>query len=62
MTPSLQGASYRPRVGGLIFLMLVLGNSKRLARRFRSGWVSNLLVGLACLLMALLPLAYLLVK
>jgi Mn2+/Fe2+ NRAMP family transporter len=46
----------------LILLMLVLGNSKRMARRFRSGWVSNVLVGLACLLMTLLPLAYLLVK
>src|SRR2546423_1718042 len=34
----------------LIFLMLVLGNSKRVAPRFRSGWISNLLVGLACLL------------
>ena len=46
----------------LISLMLLLGNSKRLVRRFRSGWLSNLLVGFALLLMTLLPLAYLVVK
>jgi NRAMP (natural resistance-associated macrophage protein)-like metal ion transporter len=46
----------------LIFLMLMLGNNKKLVRGFRSGWLSNLLVGLACLLMTILPLAYLLVK
>ena len=46
----------------LIFLMLLLGNSKRLVRRFRSGWLSNLLVGFALLMMTLLPLAYLVVK
>ena len=46
----------------LILLMLVLGNSKRLPPRFRNGWLSNLLVGFACLLMAGLPIAYFLVK
>ena len=46
----------------LILLMILLGNDKRLVRKYRSGWVSNVLVGLACLLMAALPLAYLLIK
>jgi len=46
----------------LIFLMLLLGNNKRAVHRYRSGWLSNILVGLACLLMTLLPLAYLIVK
>lgn len=46
----------------LILLMLILGNSKRLPLRFRNGWLSNLLVGFACLLMAGLPIAYFLVK
>ena len=46
----------------LIFLMLLLGNNKRAVHRYRSGWLSNILVGLACLLMTVLPLAYLIVK
>ena len=46
----------------LILLMILLGNDKRLLRQYRSGWVSNVLVGVACLLMAALPLAYLLIK
>src|SRR2546423_2830285 len=46
----------------LIFLMLLLGNNKRAVHRYRSGWLSNILVGLACLLMTALPLAYVIVK
>src|SRR5438046_7429633 len=46
----------------LILLMLLLGNNKRAVHRYRSRWLSNILVGLACLLMAVLPLAYLIVK
>ena len=46
----------------LIFLMLVLGNSKRAVHRYRSRWLSNILVGLACLLMTVLPLAYVIVR
>jgi len=46
----------------LILLMLLLGNNKRAVHRYRSGWLSNVLVGLACLLMTVLPLAYLIVK
>ena len=46
----------------LIFLMLLLGNNKRAVHRYRSGWLSNSLVGLACLLMTALPLAYVIVK
>lgn len=43
----------------LILLMLLLGNNKQLGQKFQSGWVSNILVGLAFLLMTALPLAYL---
>src|SRR2546425_3204772 len=46
----------------LILLMLLLGNDKRAAHRYRSGWLSNVLVGSACLLMTALPLAYLIVR
>jgi NRAMP (natural resistance-associated macrophage protein)-like metal ion transporter len=46
----------------LILLMLILGNKQRAVHRYRSGWVSNALVGFACLLMTVLPLVYLLVK
>jgi NRAMP (natural resistance-associated macrophage protein)-like metal ion transporter len=46
----------------LILLMLILGNKQRAVHRYRSGWVSNALVGFACLLMTVLPLAYLLAK
>jgi Mn2+/Fe2+ NRAMP family transporter len=46
----------------LILVMLILGNRQRAVHRYRSGWVSNALVGFACLLMTVLPLAYLLVK
>ncbi len=44
----------------VILLMLILGNRERAVHRHRSGWVSNLLVGLACLLMTSLPVAALL--
>ncbi len=43
----------------LILLMLILGNRQKAVRGFRSGRVSNALVGLAFLLMAGLPIAYL---
>ena len=46
----------------LILVMLILGNKQRAVHRYRSGWVSNVLVGFACLLMTVLPLVYLLVK
>src|SRR5439155_1067882 len=39
--------------------MLVLGNRAGAVGRHRSGWLSNLLVGFACLLMTALPLIYL---
>src|SRR5438046_5256166 len=41
----------------LILLMLLLGNNKHAVHRYRSGWLSNTLVGLACLLMKVIPLA-----
>jgi Mn2+/Fe2+ NRAMP family transporter len=43
----------------LILLMILLGNNRRLVKTDRSGWLSNGLVGLACLLMTLLPIVYL---
>jgi Mn2+/Fe2+ NRAMP family transporter len=46
----------------LMFLMLLVGNNRRAVRTYRSGWLSNTLVGLACVLMTLLPLVYLIVK
>ena len=46
----------------LILLMLLLGNNKRAVHRYRSGPISNVLVALACLLMTVLPLAYLIVR
>lgn len=42
-----------------ILLMILLGNNRRLVKTYRSGWLSNGLVGLACLLMTLLPIVYL---
>jgi Mn2+/Fe2+ NRAMP family transporter len=44
----------------LILLMLILGNRQKAVHGFRSGRVSNALVGIAFLLMAGLPIAYLL--
>lgn len=46
----------------LILLMLILGNKQGAVRGYRSGWISNGLVGIACLLMTALPIAYLLAK
>jgi len=46
----------------LLLLLLLLGNNKRAVHRYRSGPISNVLVGLACLLMTVLPLAYLIVR
>ena len=43
----------------LILLMLILGNKQRAVGRYRSGRISNGLVGIACLLMTALPIAYL---
>jgi hypothetical protein len=45
-----------------MFLMLLVGNNRRAVRNYRSGWLSNVLVGLACALMTVLPLAYLIVS
>jgi Mn2+/Fe2+ NRAMP family transporter len=45
----------------LLLLMLVLANSKATLGNRTSGWVSNLFVGLALLIMAGLPIAYLVV-
>ena len=44
----------------LILLMLLLGNDRRTMGRWRSGRVSNAIVGLALLAMVLAPIAYLL--
>jgi len=44
----------------LILLMLLLGNDRRTMGRWRSGWLSNAIVGLALLAMVLAPIAYLL--
>jgi hypothetical protein len=44
----------------LILLMLVLGSDRGTMGRWRSGWVSNAIVGLAPLTMVLAPIAYLL--
>ena len=44
----------------LILLMLFLGNDPGTMGSWRSGWVSNALVGLALLAMVLAPIAYLL--
>jgi Mn2+/Fe2+ NRAMP family transporter len=46
----------------LILLMLILGNKEGAVRRYRSGWLSNGLVGIACLLMTALPIVYLVAK
>ena len=46
----------------LILLMLILGNRQSAVQRYRSGWISNGLVGLACLLMTALPIVYLVAK
>jgi Mn2+/Fe2+ NRAMP family transporter len=46
----------------LILLMLILGNKQRAVHRYRSGWISNGLVGIACLLMAALPIVYLVAR
>ena len=44
----------------LILVMLLLSNSKDALGRWSAGWLSNVLVGAALILMTLLPLAYLL--
>ena len=44
----------------LILLMLLLGNDRRTMGRWRSGWLSNAIVGLALLAMVGAPVAYLL--
>jgi Mn2+/Fe2+ NRAMP family transporter len=44
----------------LILLMLLLGNDRVTMGRWRSGWLSNAIVGLALLAMVLAPIAYLL--
>jgi NRAMP (natural resistance-associated macrophage protein)-like metal ion transporter len=44
----------------LILLMLLLGNDRSTMGRWRSGWLSNAIVGLALLAMVLAPIAYLL--
>jgi NRAMP (natural resistance-associated macrophage protein)-like metal ion transporter len=44
----------------LILLMLVLGNDRQTMGRWRSGWLSNAIVGLALLAMVVAPVAYLL--
>ncbi len=46
----------------LILLMLILGNRGTAVHGFRSGRVSNTLVGIAFLLMAGLPIVYLVAK
>ena len=46
----------------LILVMLILGNKQRAVHRYRSGRLSNALVGFACLLMTVLPIVYLLVR
>jgi NRAMP (natural resistance-associated macrophage protein)-like metal ion transporter len=46
----------------LILLMLLLGNNKRAVHTHRSGWLSNLLVGFALVLMTALPLALLIAR
>jgi Mn2+/Fe2+ NRAMP family transporter len=46
----------------LILLMMILGNSKKLLGKRRSGWLSNMLVGSALVLMTGLPIAYALRK
>ncbi|TMF35818.1 MAG: divalent metal cation transporter [Chloroflexi bacterium] len=51
----LNGLAAPPVIGS----MLVLGNRAGAVGRHRSGWLSNLLVGFACLLMTALPLIYL---
>jgi Mn2+/Fe2+ NRAMP family transporter len=54
----LNGLAAPPVIGS----MLVLGNRAKAVGRYRSGWISNLLVGFACLLMTVLPLAYLVLR
>jgi Mn2+/Fe2+ NRAMP family transporter len=44
----------------LILLMLLLGNDRITMGRWRSGWLSNAIVGLALLAMVLAPIVYLL--
>jgi Mn2+/Fe2+ NRAMP family transporter len=46
----------------LILLMLILGNREKAVHGYRSGRVSNALVGIAFLLMAGLPVAYLIAR
>jgi len=46
----------------LILLMLILGNRVKAVHGYRSGRVSNALVGIAFLLMAGLPVAYLIAR
>jgi Mn2+/Fe2+ NRAMP family transporter len=46
----------------LILLMLILGNRHRAVRGYRSGWLSNTLVGSACLLMGGLSIAFLVAR
>ena len=44
----------------LILLMLLLGNDRRTMGPWRSGWLSNAIVGMALLAMVVAPVAYLL--
>jgi NRAMP (natural resistance-associated macrophage protein)-like metal ion transporter len=44
----------------LILLMLILANDERTVGRWRSGWLSNVLVGAALLAMVAAPIAYVL--
>ena len=46
----------------LILLMIILGNKESAVQRYRSGWISNGLVGIACLLMIALPIVYLVAR
>jgi NRAMP (natural resistance-associated macrophage protein)-like metal ion transporter len=62
--PPIQTLVYSAFLNGLvapplILLMLLLGNNSRVVRTYRSGWLSNLLVGFAGLLMTAIPLALL---
>lgn len=42
----------------VLLLMLILGGRGKAVPRYRSGWISNLLVSLAFVLMTALPVAY----
>jgi NRAMP (natural resistance-associated macrophage protein)-like metal ion transporter len=46
----------------LMVMMMVVGNKKEALGTHRSGWLSNALVGVSILVMAGLPVAYLLVR